>query len=58
MTVPGLLLLLVMAIGLILILRATAIVATKGVGRFRGDPLLTMLLGFGLMVLAQYLFQR
>ena len=58
MKVPTWPLLLTMAFGVILILRATAIVATKGDGRFRADPLVTMVLGFGLVLLAQYLLQR
>lgn len=57
MNLPTWLVFLTMAFGVILILRATAIVATKGDGRFRPDPLITMLLGFGLVLLAQYLFQ-
>lgn len=48
MNVPTWLALLTMAFGVVLILRATAIVVTKGDGRFRADPLITMLLGFGL----------
>jgi hypothetical protein len=58
MNLPTSVLLLAMALGVILILRAAAIVATKGDGRFRGDPLVTIVLGFGLVLLAQYLLQR
>ncbi len=55
--VPLWLPIIVMAGGLILILRATFIVATKGAGRFRADPLVTIVLGFGLIQLAQYLLR-
>lgn len=47
-----------MAVGIIAVLRATAIVATKGDGRFRGDLIVTIVLGFGLLVAGQYLLQR
>lgn len=58
MNVPTWLPLLLMLLGVILILRATGIVVSKGVGRFRADPLVTMVLGFGLVLLAQYLLSR
>lgn len=58
MNVPAWLLILTMVLGIILILRATGIVVSKGEGRFRADPLVTMVLGFGLVLLAQYLFSR
>lgn len=58
MNVPTWLPVLLMVLGVILILRATAIVVSKGVGRFRADPLATMVLGFGLVLLAQYLLDR
>lgn len=58
MTVPTWLLALTMGLGVILILRAAAIVAAKGEGRFRADPFVTLLLGFALVILAQYLLQR
>lgn len=55
MHVPTWLPILAMAIGIGLILRATAIIATKGGGRFRADPLITLFVGFGLILLGQYL---
>ncbi|HET7352322.1 MAG TPA: hypothetical protein VFJ28_15425 [Marmoricola sp.] len=44
-------------IGVILVLRATAIVATKTTGRFTGDPIITTTLGFGLILVGQYLLR-
>ena len=55
MNVPVLVLILTMTVGVLLLLRATAIIATRGGGRFRADPLITMMLGFGLILLGQYL---
>ena len=55
MNVPGWLPVVAMTVGVILMLRATAIVATKGQGRFRADPLVSILVGFGLILLGQYL---
>jgi len=46
-----------MVIGVILVLRATVIVTTKTMGRFAADPLITMALGFGLILLGQYLLR-
>ena len=46
-----------MVIGVILVLRATVIVTTKTTGRFVADPLITMSLGFGLILLGQYLLR-
>jgi hypothetical protein len=48
----------VMALGLALVLRATFMVTVGGEGRFRFDPWLTSLLGFALMLTGQYLFPR
>lgn len=58
MTEPFWLVILATMVGVLLILRATAIVVTKGEGRFRADPLVTMVLGFGFVLLAQYLIDR
>ena len=44
-----------MTIGLMGILRAVAIVATGGEGRFPLDPFVSLLLGFGLVLLGQAL---
>jgi hypothetical protein len=44
-----------MAIGLVGMLRAAAIVATGGEGRFPLDLLVGMVLGFGLILLGQAL---
>lgn len=57
MNVPLLLAVLIMALGVLLILRATVLVATKGAGRFRADPLVTIVLGFALLLFAQYLLR-
>ena len=37
---------LLMVTGVVLVVRAIAIVATKGGGRFRADPLVSIVLGF------------
>ncbi len=58
MNVPTWLPVLAMAVGIIAVLRATAIVATKGEGRFPADVIVTSVLGFGLLVAGQYLLQR
>jgi len=42
-----------MAIGIVLILRAVAIVATGTTGRFPLDPWLSLLAGFALILLGQ-----
>ncbi|WP_244928521.1 hypothetical protein [Nocardioides sp. W7] len=55
MDVPAWVPVVAMAVGVILMLRATAIVATKGEGRFHADPLVSILVGFGLILLGQYL---
>lgn len=47
----------VMAVGLAGVLRAVAIVSTGGVGRFRMDPWLSMVVGFGLILLGQALLR-
>jgi hypothetical protein len=47
----------IMAIGVILVLRTTVIVTTKTTGRFTGDPVITMTLGLGLILLGQYLLR-
>lgn len=57
MNVPVWLPIILMVVGVLLILRATVIVAIKGAGRFRADSLVTMVVGFGLILLAQYLLQ-
>lgn len=44
-----------MAVGLMGVLRAVAIVATGGEGRFPLDPLVSLVLGFGLLLLGQAL---
>ena len=44
-----------MALGLVGLLRAVAIVATGGEGRFPLDPLVSLVLGFGLILLGQAL---
>ena len=44
-----------MAIGTVTVLRAAFIVATKSTGRFRGDPFVTLVIGFVLVYLGQYL---
>jgi hypothetical protein len=44
-----------MALGLVGMLRAVAIVATRGEGRFPLDPLVSIVLGFGLILLGQAL---
>jgi hypothetical protein len=46
---------LLMALGLVGMLRAVAIVATGGEGRFRLDPLVSIVLGFGLILLGREL---
>ena len=58
MEVPAWLPRLLMVLATILILRATGIVVCKGGRAFRADPLVTMVLGLGLVLLAQYLFSR
>ena len=45
------------AIGVILVLRATAIVTTETTGRFTGDPIITTAIGFGLILLGLYLLR-
>jgi cell division protein FtsW (lipid II flippase) len=55
--VPVWLPVLLMVVGVLLILRSTVVVATKGEGRFRADPLVTMMVGFALVLLAQYLLR-
>ena len=40
-----------LVLGVLLVLRATAIIATGGEGRFRFDPLVSALLGFALILL-------
>lgn len=47
-----------MAIGTVTVLRAAFIVAIKSTGRFRGDPFLTLVAGFLLVYLGQYLLAR
>ena len=47
-----------MAIGTVTVLRAAFIVATKSTGRFRGDPLLTLIAGFLMIYLGPYLLAR
>lgn len=42
-----------MALGVVGMLRAVAIVATGGVGRFPLDPLISIVLGFGLILLGR-----
>ena len=44
-----------MAVGLVGMLRAVAIVAAGGEGRFPLDPLVSRVLGFGFMLLGQVL---
>jgi hypothetical protein len=44
-----------LALGLVGMLRAVAIVATGGEGRFPLDPLVSIVLGFGLILLGQAL---
>ena len=44
-----------MALGLVGMVRAVAIVATGGEGRFPLDPLVSIVLGFGLILLGQVL---
>ena len=44
-----------LALGLVGMLRAVAIVATGGEGRFRFDPVVSIVLGFGLILLGQAL---
>ena len=57
MNAPVSLAVITMVIGVILLLRATVIVTTKAMGRFAADPLITMALGFGLILLGQYLLR-
>lgn len=57
MNAPVWLAVIAMVIGVIFVLRATVIVATKATGRFAADPLVTMALGFGLILLGQYLLR-
>ena len=45
-----------MTVGLVGMLRAVGIVATGGEGRFPLDPLVSIGLGFGLIMLGQALF--
>ncbi len=45
----------VMALGLVGVLRAAAIVSTGGAGRFPLDPWVSISLGFGLILLGQLL---
>ncbi len=54
MSTPTALAALLMALGMISVLRAVAI-ATSGQGRFRFDPWLSLLLGFTLILLGQAL---
>jgi hypothetical protein len=44
-----------MLVGLAAVLRAAAVVTTGGGGRFPLDPVVSVLLGFGLMLLGQAL---
>lgn len=44
-----------MAVGILLVLRAAAVVTVKSEGRFRGDALVTTLGGFALILLGQFL---
>jgi len=44
-----------LALGLVGMLRAVVIVATGGEGRFRFDPVVSIVLGFGLILLGQAL---
>jgi hypothetical protein len=46
-----------MAIGLVSVLRAVAIVSTGGDGRFRLDPWISMGVGSGLILLGQALLR-
>lgn len=57
MNVPTWLPVLAMAVGVAAVLRATVIVATKGNGWFRGDPMITLMAGFGLILLGQSLLR-
>jgi hypothetical protein len=43
--------------GIIAVLRAPAIIATGSEGRFRADPRITALAGFGILMLGRYLLQ-
>ena len=42
-----------MAFGLAVVLRAVALVSTGGAGRFRLDPWVSLVAGFGLVLLGQ-----
>lgn len=47
-----------MAIGTLVLLRAAIIVTLKGTGRFRADPMVSLVVGFALLFLGQYLQAR
>ena len=49
---------LTMAAGLFGVLRSVAIITTGGTGRFPLDPWVSMLVGFGLILLGQALLPR
>lgn len=47
-----------LAVGTLLMLRSVIIVAAKSAGRFRGDPLVSLVVGFALILFGQYLLAR
>jgi uncharacterized membrane protein len=49
---------LVMSVGVLAVLRAAFIVTVKGRARFRTDPWSSLVVGFTLILLGQYLFTR
>ena len=47
-----------LAVGTLLMLRSAVIVGAKSAGRFRGDPLVSLVVGFALLLFGQYLLAR
>ena len=58
MDVPVWVPVLALAVGILGVLRSAFIVAGRGHGRFRGDPWISLVAGFGLVLLGQYLLGR
>jgi hypothetical protein len=50
--------LLCLILGTLLMLRAPFLITIKSNGRFRGDPWVCLVIGFGLIFLGQYLYPR
>lgn len=46
-----------LTLGVTIVLRAVAIIASGGMGRFRSDPAVSVVAGFALILLGQWLLQ-